>query len=178
MGITDFEPDQNFGAFEDGVALANDEGGHLLVNLEEADEFDPRISDDVEGLLFLGYLTQSVTIYNHTFVLKTLRRGERLAVTQFARDYEDTLGIADALQTGYLALAIVTADGRPLSIAISDEERDPLVRLEANYRVVSRWFDPVLEALYSEYTFLLQRQNAAFAELEGKSAAGRRTPQP
>ena len=177
MSVNDFESDPDFLSL-DGIQLANDPEGHLLVNAEKVDEFDVRIQNDVEGLLFLGKLTHDCTIYGHKFLLKTLTRGERLAVTQFVKDYEETLGIADAMQTAYLALSIVTVDNRPLSIPLDESERDPLIRLQSNFPIVAKWFDPVLEALYAEYTMLLRRQNDAFLELEGKLAASRRTTSP
>lgn len=174
MSNPDFESDQDFSQF--GLQLANAEDGQLLVNAEKNDEFDERIRTDVEGLLFLGRLTHDCEIYGHSFTLRTLTRGERLAVAQFVREYEDSLGLADALQTSYLALAVMLLDGRPLSIALEDERPD--VRLRRNFEIVQKWYDPVIEAVYAEYSNLIVRQNIAFQELEGKSQASRATPAP
>lgn len=174
MSNPDFESDADFSRF--GLQLANADDGQLLVNAEKNDEFDERIRTDVEGLLFLGRLTHDCEIYGHSFTLRTLTRGERLAVAQFVREYEDSLGLADALQTSYLALAVMLLDGRPLSIALEDERPD--VRLRRNFEIVQKWYDPVIEAVYAEYSNLIVRQNIAFQELEGKSQASRATPAP
>lgn len=177
MNAPDFESDPDYSQF--GLHLSNDDEGNLLVNAEKNDEFDPRIRDDVEGLLFLGRLTHDFDLYGHSFTIRTLTRGERLAAAQFVREYEDTLGIADALQTAYLALAIMLVDGRPLSIQLEDSRSQEIEnRLRTNFAIVQRWYDPVIEAIYAEYSNLLVRQNIAFQELEGKSMASRRTPAP
>ena len=174
MSIQDFEPDQNILAL-DGVHLGNDPDGRLVANAVEADEFDPRIGSDIEGLLFLGYLTQSASIFGHHFVLKTLRRGERLAALQFVQPYEETLGIAQALETALLALSIISVDGRPLSIPLGPADDKPELTLERNWPTVAKWYDPVLDALYLEYQELQQRMNVAFLEMQSKSTASRRS---
>lgn len=170
------EAERDFGAF--GIEFANDpETGQVVVNLEKADEFDERIGQDVEGLLWLGRLTSDVEIFGHSFTLRTLTRGERLACALFVHDYEDTLGLADALQTAYLSLAIELVDGRPLSIPLEQRESTE-ARLSRNFAIVQRWYDPVLEALFAEYNLLIVREAEAFRELEGKSPASRATSKP
>lgn len=165
MSIPDFEADQDFRSTL-GLSLANGPDGELLVDSEKHEEFDARVHADIEGLLFLGRLTHDCELYGHTFTLRTLTRGERLAISLFVREYEDTLGLADALETAYLALALQTVDGRPLSIPI---ENEPIAQhLRRNFEIIRHWYDPVLEAVYAEYSRLLIRQKLAFQELEGK----------
>lgn len=159
------EGDADYGAF--GISLANDpDTGQLLVNAEKHEEFDSRISHELEGLLFLGRLTHDCEIFGHTFTLRTLTRGERLAVSLYVQEHENTLGLADALQTAYLALAIELVDGRPLSIALENETTD--ARLRRNFAIVQQWYDPVLESLYVQYGILVGKAVEAFRELEGK----------
>jgi len=158
------EGDANLGF---GITLANDpDTGAVLVNAEKAEEFDDRISVELEGLLFLGKLTHDCELFGHTFTLRTLTRGERLAVSLFVQDYENSIGLADALQTAYLALAIELVDGRPLSIALEPET--PETRLRRNYQKVQQWYDPVIEALYAQYSILVAKAQRAFLELDRK----------
>ena len=159
------EGDVDYGQF--GVTLANDpETGNILVNAEKAEEFDDRVSTDLEGLLFLGKLTHDCELFGHTFTLRTLTRGERLAVSLFVQDYENSIGLADALQTAYLALAIELVDGRPISIAL--EAESPATRLRRNFKTIQKWYDPVIEALYVQYSVLVMKAQQAFLELERK----------
>lgn len=161
------EPERDFSHF--GINFDNDEEtGQVLVNLEKTtEEFDSRIGQDLEGLLYLGRLTSDCEIYGHTFTLRTLTRGERLAAALFVQEYESTLGLADALQTAYLALAIEVVDNRPLSIPLEQRESTE-AKLSRNFTIIRNWYDPVLEALYAEYQKLILREVDAFRELEGK----------
>lgn len=163
---TDFEADANLlGA---GIELSNDDDGRILANAVEAEDFDPRVYNDIEGLLYLGKLTSNVTIYGHAFVLKTLTRGERLAVTLVTKEYEDTLGEADALQTALVAASIITVDGRPLYLPLSPEDDGKaLDRVRIHFEHICKWYDPLLEALYAEIGLLLLRQANAFAKFQG-----------
>lgn len=155
----------DYGPF--GITLANDpDSGALLVNSEPVEQFDDSISQEVEGLLFLGRLTHDCEILGHKFRLRTLTRGERLAVSLLVQEHENTLGLADALQTAYLACAIELVDGRPLSHSLEPEGSDQ--RLRRNYNIIQQWYDPVLEALWVEYQSLLVKTAQAFRELEGK----------
>lgn len=174
MSVADFEPDQRFLDLGDGVRISNDDDGQLVTNAVKADEFT-NIGQDIEGLLYLGYLTTDLEFYGHTFTLKTLTRGERLAVAQFAAEYEESLGLALAMETATLAISLILVDGRALSIPLGDEDRSPMMTLRRNWQIVHRWFDPVLDVLYAEYRLLQQRMNNAFTELQGNSTASRRT---
>lgn len=159
-----------------GVQLANAEDGQLLANALKADEFDARHQNDVEGLLFLGFLTHEAQIFGHSFVLKTLTRGERLAATQVMQEYEDTLGAADALGTAFVAAALVSVDGRSLWLPLEESvDRNPLIRIRAQFEHVNRWYDPIIEALYAEFGTLILRQASAFAALSGNLSASRVT---
>jgi hypothetical protein len=179
MSNPDFEQDQDFGSANDapqGYLVGRDEADQPFLNAEKADEFDPKILDDVEGLMYLGYLTSDVDIFGHQFTIKTLTRGERLACALLVKDYDESFGIGDALETVYVAACILMLDGRPLSASLSPEERDPTQRIRTNFNRVQKWYDPVIEAVYAEYGRLLVRQAQAFGELDLKSPAS--LPQP
>jgi hypothetical protein len=152
------EGDRDYGPF-----LAN---APVLANAEPVEGFDEKISEDVEGMLWLGKLTHECTVFGHKIVLRTLTRGERLAVSLYVQEYENTIGLADAMQTAYLALSIETVDGRALTTPLGPESIEE--RLRRNFNVVREWYDPTLETLWNEYKILTTRALAAFQELEGK----------
>src|SRR5262249_25014295 len=135
------------------------------INVEPVDAFDPRHAEAIDGLLWLGKLTDSFHMFGHRFTLKTLTRGERLAVTQVARDYADTLGASMALETAVVAACVVSVDNRPLNPDLGPN-MDPVDRVAANFAVVQDWYDVVLEQIYERYSQLLIRQVQAFIELE------------
>lgn len=166
MERTDFEGDVDFSVTE--VPFGRDKQGGVL-NIAPADTFGPGVSADVEGLLFLGYLTDHFELWGHSFTIRTLRRGERLAIAQIVQDWENTLGYADAFQTAYVAACMMEVDNRPLAMPLEPgEEKRPLTWIRRNFEIVNRWFDPVIEQVYEKYSNLLNRQTLAFIELQGK----------
>lgn len=168
---TEPEPDANLSVFD------ADENGEIpaFLNEQKADEFDPRYANDVEGLIYLGRLTADSLVYGHRFTLKTLTRGEKLAIGLFVRDYDGAISEADAMQTALLSCAIIAVDGRPLSISLGPTDNTPENTLARNFPILAGWYDALLEEIYSDYQHLIIRQAQAFGELEGKSSAGRAT---
>ncbi len=151
-----------------GLEFSAEAGDALVVPAQApTDKFDPRFKDDIDGLVWLGFLTDTFTMYGHTFTIQTLTRGERMAVTQVAKPYEDTLGAGMALGTATVAACILMVNGMPLNPAFTHDEA-PLSRINANFEIVSKWFDPLIEAIYAKFTELQMRQIDAFYELESK----------
>src|SRR5437763_1057389 len=79
----------------------------------QSEEFDSKIFEDVQGLIYLGELTQGFDLYGHSFRIKTLRAGERLICAMMIREWEETLGLEVAFKMAYIAASIVEVDGRP-----------------------------------------------------------------
>lgn len=162
--MTIIEPDQDFSlagqqprGFEfDGEAL----------NAVEVDAFPEDIQQDVDGLMWLGYLSDSFELFGHQFTIRTLTRGERLAITQLTKEYEETLGMADAYQTAVVAASLMVIDGRPL--ADLQPGGKVISRIRENFDIVQKWYDPVIEALYERVGQLNVRQQVAFVELQSK----------
>ncbi len=178
---TDFEPDLDFSAFpqhapsdEAPAGLEFDLDSPTLVNQLDADGFNPQIEAAVDGLLWLGFLTSSFTIFGHSFQIKTLTRGERLVVTQITEQYADSIGLSLALETATVAASLVMVDGVPQNPPLGATE-DPLVRIQKNYETINSWYDPLIAALYDKYNALTLKQAAAFSELRSKSLASPNT---
>jgi len=163
----DFENDPNYAFAQDSTPV--------LLNQEptEIDQFDERYASDIEGLIYLGALEHSFEYLGHSFIVRTLRSGERLAALILVKEYEDTLGLEQALQNVMVAASIEMVDGRVLAAPLGPAEDNPLARISANLEIVNRWYDPVISAIYDECSELLLRQQAAIKELEGKYSAGR-----
>jgi len=163
--MTIIEPDQNFAMANQPHGFQFDVDAQVL-NAVEADEFPPEVKQDVDGLMWLGYLTDSFDLYGHSFVIRTLTRGERLAITQITKEYEETLGMADAYQTAIVAASLMSIDGKPL--VDLHKGSNPLHRIKENFELVQKWYDPVIESLYERISQLMVRQQIAFTELRSK----------
>lgn len=163
--LVDFEPDVDFSAAEAPSGFQFSPDGTTL-NAIESDKFPPNVSQDVEGLLWLGYLTDTFDLYGHRFVIKTLTRGERLIVSQLVKEFENTLGLADAYETAQIAASLVMIDGMPL--ADIEPGEDPSRRIRENFERVKKWYDPVLAQLSERIVALNMRQAQAFIAFRSK----------
>lgn len=107
-------------------------------------EFDPKWREAFEGLLFLGHLEDTVEIPGHSFVVRTLRTGEKLEALQVCRPYEGSISYARAYRAAMAAAGLVLVDGSPVVVA---SRTVGAVRQKYDY-LVNNWYDPVIEVLY------------------------------
>ena len=163
------EQDQDYAAAEGaaphGFQFAQDQTGPLL-NAAEADVFPDSAWVPVQGLLWLGYLTESFELFGHRFVIRTLTRGDRLAVSQLTKEWEETLGLADAYQAATVAASLAFVDDQP--IAEIDKAADRLASIQRTFARVQDWYEPVVEAVFNRTVLLSNRQTAAFIALQSK----------
>lgn len=171
---SDFEPDVQFPSFM-GPGWEDVTDQQVLVNAEAPDEFPADSVDDITGLLTLGYLSARFTLFGHDFLVRTLKRGEKMDALSLAQEYDGTLAAAEAVETALLAAAVELVDGHPLTSALSADEK-PIVRIRRNFIKITEWYDPVIEGVYDEYSKLVRRQALAFDALQGKSQATRLSP--
>lgn len=135
--------------------------GFDIVSEDALDKFPEESKQDLNGLLYLGYLTDRFEKFGHTFTIKTLTRGERMAVSILVKEWEGSLGMADAYEAAMVAASLVEVDGRSLYTDL-EPDADPLIRIRQNFNIVRRWYDPVLVAIYERITVLAARQERVF----------------
>ena len=159
--VDGFDEDPQFPESEPSLHMMPPEGA-------DADEgFGEQISQDVEGLLFLGALTKSVEIGTHTIVLRTLRAGEELTCAQIIKEYDGTLAAPRAFTMARVAASIVSVDGLPLATALGPAETATAVRQRFEY-VKENWYWPIIEELFFHVSDLTVKQAEALDEVMGK----------
>ncbi len=119
-------------------------------------EFDPRVRQDFEGLLYLGYLTSDFEWMGHRFLIRTLRVGEVLEIGLLHREYVGTITDIKAYQAALVASCVLQVDGRQLPFPLTMENEDTLLRNRFQY-VLDKWFPPTLDAVYEHYLLLESR---------------------
>lgn len=133
--------------------------------------FDPRVREDVEGLAFLGELSETVDWCGHIFVLKTLKGEDELAAGLVAKDYLDSAASAKAWGWAQVALALVSVDGREDFCPPAGP--DHLAFAHARFRYLTKnWYWPTCEALYASFTMLRDRQVEAMQRVDFLSRSG------
>lgn len=134
--------------------------------MESLSEFPAEIAQDVSGLLYLGQLTEQVHWAGHTFLLRTLRLHEELAVGLVTKKYEETFTLGKAVATATVGAALEQVDGTPFAPPLGP---DVEVSIENKFSQASKYFWPVIERLYEAHLELQGRQLNAFRALESKS---------
>lgn len=144
-----------------------------IPDVEEAPlrEFDERWKQPFEGLLYLGALQKTFEIWGHSFSIRTLRTDEYLIVPLLIKDWEGTIGFERAYATAIVALATELVDGAPLPLPFEEVPGKPLLWAQGRFdHVKGRWFDPVVDAVYSEY-LALENDVRRTLEALGESSA-------
>lgn len=121
-------------------------------------EFDPRLIEEFEGLLFVGALKARFVWFGHTFVIRTLHQGELLDATLVCKPWIGTQGDWKAYVTAIVAACIVSVDGRELPIPLVNEVHESLLEERFNY-VNSKWFPPTVDVVYDRWLLLEAKVN-------------------
>ncbi len=128
-------------------------------------EFDPRYREAFEGLLFIGKVQKTFRWLGHTFVIRSPRVDEILEIGQLHAAYVNTVSDIKAYQSLMLAAVIVSVDGQPLPIPISDD----VSALQAKFEYIKlHWYPWTLDKLYEEY-LLLDSEVRAVHDALGKA---------
>jgi hypothetical protein len=120
---------------------------------EQIPEFDPRVRDDFNGLLYLGKLQRTFEWAGHEFTIRTLTVGEIIEIGLMHKQYADSLADIKAYQAAVVAACVELVDRRPLPFPISDDPSDTPLLNRFNY-VRDHWYPAVLDAVYTEYRVL------------------------
>lgn len=99
-----------------------------------------------EGLAYIGYLEDVVTIPFHEFHIRTLFTGEKIEIARIVKDMEGTVGYGRAYRAAVVAAALISVDDQP--IVVSEKSKGAVLQ-KYNY-VVTNWFDPIIDLLYEQ----------------------------
>jgi len=136
------------------------------------DEFPEEVNEDVDGLIWLGYLEDVIDYCGHEFVIRTLRSEEQLLASLVTKEYTDTLGQAKAWVAAHVGLALVSIDGDEDFCPKASFNKKDFARARFQY-VTGKWFEPTINRIYNAYSDLLERQAIVLEEMENLSQESR-----
>jgi len=113
-------------------------------------EFDPRVRQSFDGLLYLGRLEDTFDVYGHEFVIRTMTTDEVLEVGLIIKPWQGTTTELRAYQAAMVAACVTRVDGRPISIPLTNDPSDSPLRNRFDY-IRQHWFPPVLDVVYEHY---------------------------
>lgn len=141
------------------------------------ESFPDDIREDVEGLMWLGFLEDEFDFCGHSFVIRTLRGDEELLAGVLTKEYMDTLGQSRAWAWALVSLALVAVDGDESFCPPSGPDKRAYARARFQY-CTSKWFWPVAEYIFRRYTTLLERQAQAVEAVEDFASGSLPLPMP
>lgn len=113
-------------------------------------EFDPKYLDEFRGLMYVGALKDTFRWMGHTFVIRTLTTGELAEVALAAKPYAGSDALLKAYQSAVVAACVVSVDGQPLPMPITNDAADSGLTNAFNY-VMAHWFPPTIDVIYERY---------------------------
>ncbi len=141
------------------------------------DQFPPEVQQDVEGLIWLGYLEDSFEFCGHRFGIRTLYGNEELLAALLCKDYTETLGQAKAWTWAHVALCLTSVDGnKDFCPPIGPDEAE-YARGRFNY-ATKKWFWPLAEYIFTRYALLQRRQIESVGAMQDLSTRSLRPSSP
>lgn len=141
------------------------------------DAFPEGVRNDIDGLIWLGYLEDRFSFCGHDFVIRILRGDEELLAAVAIKDYVETLGQAKAHVWSTIALALVSVDGAEDFCPPATPNKQDFARARFQW-AASNWYWPTALHIYGKYGELLQRQQEALEALEDFCSGSPLTPMP
>ena len=132
-------------------------------------ELDPRIREDVDGLIWLGHLEDQFEFLGHHFVIRTLKGDEELSAGLVSKDYIETLGQAKAWAWAKIALSLVAVDHDENFCPPIGPDRQSFARARFA-SCTSRWYWPLAEYIYGRLLELEARQLAVLEAVQSLSS--------
>lgn len=145
--------------------------------------FPKEMRRPVEGLMYLGQLSETVNFCGHTFGLHTLRPAEKFAISIVLQPYRNTVFEVDVFQALHVGLALSEVDGDqdfcpPIGPSLEDLARARLNYLSGGKNGEGGWYPPTIEFLWTRYMLLEATAAKAIQELENLSLGGQPTNLP
>lgn len=111
-------------------------------------EFDPKWREAFTGLLYVGALAESFSLFGHEFVVATPTQTERLQMGIVIKDYVDTIAGEQAYATVMVAAFLVSVDGYKLPEPVVTNPKE--TALHDRFRWVSQNLrKQVIERVYA-----------------------------
>jgi hypothetical protein len=149
--------DEEYGSYDPTVVKQVSDAGPVVLKDPDGNElpsFNPKVADDLDGLLFLGALTKRFEWLGHVFVIRTLSQDEVLTVPILMKPWQGSIGEVKAYATAMVAMCIQTVDGKELPMPY-EIEKTQFTWAQQRFDYVRRsWFQYTIDKVYSEYMAL------------------------
>lgn len=134
--------------------------------------FPDRVRENVEGLMYLGYLEDEFEFCGHHFVIRTIHGDEELLAGLLTKEFAQTMAAERAWVWALVSMCLAVVDGDPdFCPQITKSNRD-YARQRFQY-CTGKWFWPLAVHIHDKYAELLTQQKEAFEAMEDLSRENR-----
>jgi hypothetical protein len=147
-GPTSYDPTTLGAQSEDEPGTLRDDQGNVLPT------FDPKHAESFTGLLYLGALSDTFDWLGHTFSIRTLRDGEKLAVATIIKPYVETMGADRAYADAMVGMCVTGVDGDDLPVPIGETRRAHEWGYQRFEYVKDNWFSYTTDVVFNRYLML------------------------
>jgi hypothetical protein len=116
--------------------------------------FDAKHAEPFKGLLYLGALADNFDWLGHSFDIRTLRDGEKLAVATIIKPYIETMGADRAYANAMVGMCITGVDGDDLPIPIGETKRAHEWGRQRFDYVKDNWYSSTIDVVFNRYLIL------------------------
>lgn len=157
--------------------------------VQKEEEVDPfalfpeEIREPVQGLTYLGQLTETVHFCGHTFGLRTLRPADKFAIGMVLQPYRNTIHEVDAYQAAHIGMALTAVDGDCDFCPAIGPDIEAFARARLNYITQGPqgnggWYPPTVEFLWGRYVLLEATAVKAIQALDRLTQGGQQNSSP
>jgi hypothetical protein len=139
-------------------------------------DFPLEVQEDIDGLRYLGYLTQNVEFCGHAVTLKTLNADEEIAAAIACKHAKDSRKEVEAFMKAMVGMALTSVDGEEDFCPPTGPNLEEFAK--ARYRYCGKWFQPTIDYYYVQYTKLVERQVDAVRAFQDFSERNLAQPSP
>lgn len=132
---------------------------------------DPRVRENVEGLIWLGYLEREFEFCGHTFHIRTLKGDEDLAAGLAVKEYVETFSQARAWAWAKVGLSLIAVDGDTTFCPPIGPSKEEFAKARMRY-CSSRWQWVLGEYLYAQFVDLDREAIEATKAVQNLSSRG------
>lgn len=141
------------------------------------EDFPPAIREDVEGLIYLGYLEDTFEFCGHQFCIHTLRGEEELLASLVCKEFQETMGEPRAWIWALISMCVDAVDGDENFCPAIGPNRREYAKARYNY-CTKNWYWLTAAYIHEKYAALLVRQAEALKRVEDLYKGNRNTFMP
>lgn len=157
--------------------MADEESVEQEEQLDPFALFSPEVQNAVEGLTYLGQLSETLEFCGHTFGIRTLLPQDKFAISVVMQPYRNTIMEVDVYQAAHVGASLTAIDGDedfcpPIGPGLESAIRGRLTWLAKNL------YPPTVEYLWVNLQLLEVKASQAVAELDRLSKRSQPTTLP